>query len=94
MQVQLADLLLQGHPGHQVVDVLVHVGLGGAGCRKQRSGKGDGDVLQVHGTKIIYKNKVKKHSGHFEQIVGKIEPTVQRKGGNQKIFSLLKTAYA
>ena len=56
MQVQLADLLFQGHPGHQVVDVLVHVGLGGAGRHKHGSGEGEGegDVFQGHISKKIH----------------------------------------
>ena len=54
MQIQLADLLFQGHPGHQAVDILVHVGLGGAGGYNQGSGEGNGNVFQVYIANIIH----------------------------------------
>ena len=53
MEVQLADLLLQCHAGHQVVDLAVHGGLGSAGRegeQQDQEGKGVREVF--HGLNI------------------------------------------
>ena len=53
MQVQLSDLLFQRHPGHQLIDIAVHLGPGGAGGQQKRGGQGQGSAFGDHDAKII-----------------------------------------
>ena len=51
MQVKLAYLLFQGHPGHEVIYIAVHGGLGGASC--QQAHRYNKECGFSHSTKVL-----------------------------------------
>ena len=52
VKVELANLLLQGHPAHEFIDETVHLGLGGAGRQGSSKHKKECQVL-FHTPKLM-----------------------------------------